>query len=287
MDYLNSSVVPLAAELISAPPNVLPKNLFLSLGGGRGGDDICDEEVEITTKATSEYSEESSYRTVHHYLNTHFQLNREDCLAQIRRGIYSLRERLVADGENASSIVNRSNIDNACIPVPTQNKLSSVIGAIARNRSGNSGIYLYENVCVESVERMRDDVGYCISFDVSNSRNIDWSSTQRFMNGSLLCLSPDGTFNEASLVVATVLKGVIQPTGSLKGWFPTVTIGIDKASVTRFNPMDIFVMAESMVFFDAYRPVLAALQKIGKNSELPFEKNLLGKSKLVLVRFLI
>lgn len=38
---------------------------------------------------------------------------------------------------------------------------------------------------------------------------------------------------------------------------------------------------ESMVYFDAYRPVLRALQSFGKNGDLPFSDILLGKNKMV------
>ena len=34
------------------------------------------------------------------------------------------------------------------------------------------------------------------------------------MIGSLLCLSKDGTFNELSIVIATVLRGVKVPNGN-------------------------------------------------------------------------
>ena len=38
---------------------------------------------------------------------------------------------------------------------------------------------------------------------------------------------------------------------------------------------------ESMVYFDAYRPVLEALQSFGANGDLPFSDILLGKNKKV------
>ena len=285
-DYLNTSVVPFATELISAPPRALPKNICLSLA--RVGE-FCvqdEDDVEGMNKDTKVSDTDGivSYRSSHHYLNTHFQLNREDSLAQIRRGIHSLREQLVVNNDSFSNNITRA--CNAPIPVPTLHKLNRVIDLLSRNRNGNDRIYIYGNVTVECIERMRDDVGYCISFNVTHTCQIDWANSQRFMNGSLLCLSSDGTFNESSLVVATVLQGVNPPKGGagLKGWIPTVTISIDRDSISRFNPMDTFVMVESMVFFDAYRPVLEAIKKIGKYGDLPFEKNLLGKSTSVSVR---
>lgn len=65
--------------------------------------------------------------------------------------------------------------------------------------------------------------------------------------------------------------------GSSKGWIPTVTIGIDKESIKCFDPVLTYTMIESMVYFDASRPVLDALQKLGANNDLPFSDILLGR----------
>jgi hypothetical protein len=83
-----------------------------------------------------------------------------------------------------------------------------------QSRSGNSGVYFYDDVSVQSVERcsQQQDIGYAVTFSLIANRKIDWANTQRFMNGSLLCLS-DGSFNESNLVVARVLRGVKIPNG--------------------------------------------------------------------------
>lgn len=66
-------------------------------------------------------------------------------------------------------------------------------------------------------------------------------------------------------------------TGNTRGWIPTVTIGIDKDSIHRFDPVLTYTMIESMVYFDASRPVLDALKKLGTNNDLPFSDVLLGR----------
>lgn len=71
------------------------------------------------------------------------------------------------------------------------------------------------------------------------------------------------------------------PAGSLKNWSPTVTIGITENSISRFDTNITYTMMESMVYFDAYRPVLEALQSFGANGDLPFSDILLGKNKKV------
>jgi hypothetical protein len=174
--------------------------------------------------------------------------------------------------------------DGEDIPVPTPQRLHQVAVAISHSRTGNSGVYIYEDVRVQSVERAHEDIGYAVTFSLLDKRKIDWQNTQRFMKGSLLCLSPDGTFNESSLVVATVLRGVHPPQSSRAGWVPTVTICIDRDSIDRFDPAVTYLMIESMVFFEAYRPVLDSLQKLGQQGDLPFLQNLLGKSMSLRVR---
>ena len=162
--------------------------------------------------------------------------------------------------------------------------LSSFV-AVPSNSRGNNRVYFYENVVVFNVDKATDGVGYSIHFDVlgDNRRGIDWSRSSRFMNGSLLCLSSDGTFNKTSIVLATVLECVKQPqTGAKSGWRPSIQINIAKHSLSRFNPTISYVMIESMVYFESHRPTLDALKSLGREGSLPFESNLLGKSNKVL-----
>jgi hypothetical protein len=67
----------------------------------------------------------------------------------------------------------------------------------------------------------------------------------------------------------------------LKNWTPAVTISIAENSISRFDTNATYTMMESMVYFDAYRPVLEALQSFGKNGDLPFSDILLGKNRKV------
>ena len=107
-DYLQIEVAPSAHELLSSPPKTLPQNLVLSLGRSRFESEIPDDFIpdlsipspSIRSAASSESDSSharQSFRSIHHYLNTHFQLNREDCLAQLRRGIAAFREQLMAN----------------------------------------------------------------------------------------------------------------------------------------------------------------------------------------------
>jgi hypothetical protein len=213
-DYLVTSVVPKSFELISNAPSSLPQNIVCSLSLNRSKserdddfDDVNSSKITSSAIKPSKVSSNPQYRSIHHYINTHFQLVREDCLAQLRRGISSFREQLGADSKAGD------------IAVPKPDQVRKVAAAMMQNRSGNIGVYFYDDVSVQSVERCpHQDIGYAVTFSIIGSRKIDWQNTQRFMNGSLLCLS-DGSFNESNLVVARVLRGVKAPNGRFLYFF--------------------------------------------------------------------
>lgn len=272
-DYLGLSEIPGAVDLLSAAPEALPQNLVLSLGRKR------DHEDDSTTIGSSNEDVSKGpklpkqFRSTHHYLNTHFLLNREDCLAQLRRGLSSYREKIIAHaGIDPKSCKAGIKIVNP----PTTECFKKVAKAISMSRD-NDRIFIYENVCIHKVDKVQGSIGYSVSFDVfGSSKKIDWTrSSERFKNGSLLCLSPDGTFNEDSLIVATVLRGVQPPKeGNGNGWTPTIVISVD--NMDRFDPTVVYVMIESVVFFEAYRPVLTALKRIGRDGDFPLSDIMLG-----------
>ena len=185
-DFLMTSATPTATDMISSPPTALPQNHV---------------EKEISTDCAA-YDESAvsplpkyPYRSVNHYLNTHYILLREDSIAQMRRGVAALRQLL---GEpNEAGIV----------ATPSPDLLRKSCQRIDRLKHDN-GARVYGNVKVCNIENTHDGFGYAIKFQTFENRPIDWASSKRFMNGSLLCLSKDGTFNESSLVIATVLTGV-------------------------------------------------------------------------------
>ena len=58
-----------------------------------------------------------------------------------------------------------------------------------------------------------------------------------------------------------------------------MTIGIARNSLEDFNAGAKYTMLESMVYFDAYRPVLQTLQQFGEEGNLPFADILQGKTR--------
>jgi ASC-1-like (ASCH) protein len=190
-DYLIVSVTPTPADLLSPPPKSLPEN-HVEKGSSTESGQFDSKQLTIAPQ--------NPYRDHNHYLNTHFALGREDCVAQLRRGLKAFREILMEDP------------DSPMIVPPLPEKLKKACHSFCRTR--DSGAYIYGDVRVDNVDGLRDGIGYVVSFNMYESRKVDWTSTSRFMNGSLLCLSKDGTFNPESIVVATVLRGVQTPKGN-------------------------------------------------------------------------
>ena len=73
-DFLMTSATPTAEDMTSSPPMALPQNHVEEQISTD-----CAASEENTTKPLPLYP----YRSINHYLNTHFMLLREDCIAQI------------------------------------------------------------------------------------------------------------------------------------------------------------------------------------------------------------
>ena len=234
---------------------------------------IQEEESESVSHVES-VDKQFQFRSLDHYLNTHFQLNREDCLAQLRRGIHEYRSLLMSSLKQQGPVIHSVSVDI----------VENTARIIMTNR-GDSRIYMYGNVNVNGVEKTNGSIGYSLEFDHLGSKrkssSYDWSRSNRFMIGSLLCLSPDGSFNEDIMVIATVLKSVDHSKSGGANWKPSIIIGISNQSKRIFDPLLTYVMIESLVFFEAYRPVLEALKLLGQKSDLPFLNILTGKNTYV------
>jgi hypothetical protein len=109
---------------------------------------------------------------------------------------------------------------------------------------------------------------YIIQFSNAHLKKINWTTSKRFIYGSLLCLSSD---NFASFHLFTVADRDIRLLfdGKIKVKFEG---GFLSASLKK----QIFVMAESTVFFESYRTILMALQRISPTN-FPLEDYILGR----------
>ena len=298
-DYLGASVVPEPSELLDTsrillPVNIAPGPRDAMISQLRGSaeadtDDSASADATVTCEAPVGVLGVSRFRDKNHYLNTHFQLLKADALTQLKIAITKFRAE-VADAGGPSQ--------------PGALQKAALTAATARDEGR---IDVYFDTRVQSVQSSRSGLGCKCSFSPATTRKIDWTVSKRFKTGSLLALSPDGSFDEDSLVFATVLQQpfdkfardsgtrggrggrgggrgggkatsalVAAKSGSATSAvatevasLPLVTISIDEASSLRFDLRRSYVMVESPVFFAAIGPVLAALQRAGA-TELPF-----------------
>jgi hypothetical protein len=103
-DYLAMSAIPTPERLLSSAASRLPQNLVVPAVNKRPlpqneneEEDYLDE-ISHAYKPTPGVPSQFQYRNVDHYLNTHFQLLSEDCLAELKRCIAEFRERLCPSG---------------------------------------------------------------------------------------------------------------------------------------------------------------------------------------------
>jgi hypothetical protein len=268
-DFLHMSVVPTPEQLLAQQATRLPQNLVLP-SRKRGNNDNAEEDCmdEASSSAVSEIPLQFQYRSVDHYLNTHFLLLFEDCVSELRRAISEFRGQL-----------SNSEVPSYIISPPTPEALLVAVKSSMKKHNG-ARFNMYTKVAVKNLEQMRQGLGFTLTFSLPTDQKVDWSHSSRFMTGSLLCLSADGTFNASTLVVATVMRCVQLPKDGNKKFVPTITVAVDAGSVGRFNVYETFTMIESPVFFEAYRPVLSALQQLACDS-VPMIDLLLGRTNKV------
>ena len=293
-DYKALTVVPTSEELFAPPPAALPAILAalsrsrLPPRSGYDGDEEEDEAAADTSMAAMHHSEvlpaaaDVTYRSAHHYINTHFQLLREEAIAQLRRGLQRFKD-MLPEGD-----ITKENL---------------VHTAAAMSGGGNDRINVYLDVQINALQDVRTGVGYEVTF-VTPGRKVDWSASRRFMTGSLLVLLPldivapaailpaknnGKSKTEASspkyrvglspeqLILATVVKSVdAVALQKNKGKAPAITINVENTE--EFSDSHSYVMLESPVFFDSIRPVLEALKEFSSRG-LPFEDLLLGRQQ--------
>ena len=107
------------------------------------------------------------YNNWKHYLETQYQLMREDFLSPLRKGICNLGGRLDSNEKEEN-------------------------------------LYAYNNVKIREPVFLYTGVGFQLHFDVPKSKSINWENSKRLMFGSLLCLSKNGF--KSSILYASVMK---------------------------------------------------------------------------------
>nr|XP_054748302.1 NFX1-type zinc finger-containing protein 1-like [Lytechinus pictus] len=122
-------------------------------------------------------------------------------------------------------------------------------------------VRIYEEARFDKSVRDFSGISHYMAF--KKLPRVRWNSTKRLMYGSLLILSTD---DFKSYIFATVAKRDVEDLE--KGLVAVTLVDQEDASCLQNKT---FVMAESSVFFEAYRPVLLGLQRMSGHS-LPFSR---------------
>ena len=127
-------------------------------------------------------------------------------------------------------------------------------------------VRLYYDVRIQGLDLITNK--YQLLFSTKGLEHVHWEGSKRFMTGSLLCLSCD---NFESLLLFTVAdrNGHDLSRGQ-------ISVSFEGAALPAHAEKRPFVMVESSVFFEAYRGVLLALQRISP-VHFPLEEYMLGK----------
>ncbi|XP_072169022.1 NFX1-type zinc finger-containing protein 1-like [Diadema setosum] len=182
----------------------------------------------------------------------------------ITRGVY-------ADGEHYLDVQFRLLKEDFVYPL--RNGISEYV-AFKRAHPGKrprlQDVRIYEGV--RFIESSHDSTGisHCLSFH--KLARVRWESSKRLIYGSLVILSND---NFATFLFGTVANRDVKELEAGR-----VAIHLLDQKNTSCIQGKTFVMAESTVFFEAYRPVLLGLQKM-EASSLPLSRYIIGLSHVV------
>lgn len=128
-------------------------------------------------------------------------------------------------------------------------------------------VRFYHNVKLMGYETETNS--YTIQFAVKSLGRISWESSKRLIHGSLIVLSSD-KFKSFNLFTVADRK----PDQLMRGEFKAKFEGDSLPKNYRWLN---YVMAESTIFFEAYRSVLWALQKISPH-QFPLKDYILGQT---------
>lgn len=179
-----------------------------------------------------------AYRSLKHYTDIHFRLLREDYLSPIRNGLKEYKEAIQFG-----------------TPVKSNN------------------LRFYYNVQLVKMtinDKNQDGINFIVKFDNSDLNEVNWEFSKRFLTGALLCFSKD---NFESLIFATV---TFRKTEDLENGCVKVTFQSNLEDVFTTSVHDIYVMAETVSFFESYRHVLEGLQEV---DELPLSDYIISCNK--------
>ncbi|KAK2703369.1 hypothetical protein QYM36_018158 [Artemia franciscana] len=136
-----------------------------------------------------------------------------------------------------------------------------------KNRSKINNIRIYRDVKFVDYDIVSGS--YIIAFSKKGLARVTWENSKRLMHGSLLCLSKD---DFSSGIFATVAKRDTKAL-SEKG---IIHVRIEETENSEGYTNGSFIMAESSVYFEAYRNVLYVLQNYTEKN-FPLMEIVLGQ----------
>ena len=134
----------------------------------------------------------------------------------------------------------------------------------------NQNLRIYRGVRFVSVRGSDQGINYRIQFDTRPFKRVRWEVSKRLIFGSLLALSMD---EFETVIFATVLD---RDSKNLNGGFLDITFveGTPDEDKLKFRTEGgLYVMAETLAYFEAYVHVLKGLQ-LFHDTNFPFEKHL-------------
>lgn len=129
-------------------------------------------------------------------------------------------------------------------------------------------VRLYKDVQILDLDKDSDDT-YTLQFASKGMERINWEGSKRLLFGSLLLLSADD-FNTFYLFTVTDRNPAQLVRGKFKAKFEGTTLPVHIRKQR-------LMMAESSVFFEAYRSILHTLQRISP-THFPMKEYILGQS---------
>lgn len=132
---------------------------------------------------------------------------------------------------------------------------------------GTENIWIYHQVHILEYDMNKDC--YTVQFALDGRlKSINWERIKRLIYGSLLCLSSD---NFSSFFVFTVCDRNLSMLSEGK-----IQLKFEGEKLTLEDRKKTFTMIESTIFFESYRSVLGALQKISP-AHFPLKDYILGR----------
>lgn len=176
---------------------------------------------------------DTPFENLDDYLDIQFRLLREDCISQLRNGIFEYIHTKYVERSEARRI---------------------------------QDVRLYKHVTIEEGREMTlDGPMYTIKLDMNQVKRTRWEGGKRMLYGSLLCLIPDSYRRLYFGIIAESDTDAIKKDGRLK-----IVVKRQKGDPELTKGLKL-TLIESVAYFEAYRHVLHCLQNI-KEGELPFER---------------